>query len=67
MSTQEQARALMMRHHHMIKNRQESMLSRVAAEVGLDGADACSHIHRIQGKLDNSFSNTYDRSSASMS
>lgn len=52
MSTQEQARALMMRHHHLLKNRQESMLSRVAAEVGLDGADACNHIHYIQGKLD---------------
>ena len=66
MSTQEQARALMMRHHHLIKNRQESMLSRVAAEVGLDGADACNHIHYIQGKLDTG-SNTYDRSSGTMS
>lgn len=52
MSTQEQARALMMRHHHLLKNRQESMLSRVAVEVGLDAADACNHIHYIQGKLD---------------
>ena len=37
MSTQEQARALMMRHHHIVKNRQQSMLNRTAAEVGLDG------------------------------
>ncbi|MBD1936441.1 hypothetical protein [Microcoleus sp. FACHB-68] len=36
MSTQDQARALMMRHQHQIKNRQQSMLSRSAAEVGLD-------------------------------
>ncbi|MEO6863056.1 MAG: hypothetical protein ABI180_16210 [Microcoleus sp.] len=36
MSTQQQARSLMMRHQHLVKNRQESMLSRVAAEVGLD-------------------------------
>lgn len=36
MSTQEQARALMMRHHHLMKNRQQSMLNRAAAEVGLD-------------------------------
>lgn len=36
MSTQEQARALMMRHHHLVKNRQQSMLNRAAAEVGLD-------------------------------
>ena len=39
MSTQEQARALMMRHHHIIKNRQQSMLNRTAAEVGLDGME----------------------------
>ncbi|MCW6050525.1 hypothetical protein QUB60_15140 [Microcoleus sp. A2-C5] len=36
MSTQQQARSLMMRHQHLVKNRQESMLSRAAAEVGLD-------------------------------
>jgi hypothetical protein len=36
MSAQEQARVLMMRHHHMIKNRQQSLLTRAAAEVGLD-------------------------------
>lgn len=39
MSTQEQARALMMRHHHIVKNRQQSMLNRTAAEVGLDGVE----------------------------
>ena len=39
MSTQEQARALMMRHHHIVKNRQQSMLNRTAAEVGLDGME----------------------------
>ncbi len=39
MSTQEQARALMMRHHHIVKNRQQSMLNRIAAEVGLDGME----------------------------
>ncbi len=39
MSTQEQARALMMRHHHIVKNRQQSMLNRTASEVGLDGIE----------------------------
>ncbi|MBD2179599.1 MULTISPECIES: hypothetical protein [Aerosakkonema] len=41
MSANEQARALMMRHQHLIKNRQQSMLGRAAAEVGLsvDGED----------------------------
>ena len=42
MSTQEQARTLMMRHQHVVKNRQESMLSRVAAEVGLDAGSPAS-------------------------
>jgi two-component sensor histidine kinase len=55
MSTQEQARALMMRHHHLVKNRQQSMLSRAAAEVGVDGLEACNH---TQGKLDPSFRQT---------
>ncbi len=64
MSTQEQARALMMRHHHTIKNRQQSMLNRAAAEVGLEEADYWS---QIQGKADSSFSSSYDRSGATMS
>lgn len=64
MSTQEQARALMMRHHHTIKNRQQSMLNRAAAEVGLEGADYWNH---IQGKAHPSFRTSYDRSGATMS
>ncbi len=35
MSALELARALMMRHHHLVKNREQSMLGRSAAEVGL--------------------------------
>lgn len=65
MSTQDQARALMMRHHQMIKNRQQSMLSRAAAEVGLE-ADA-EYQSRIQGKFPGSFTADYDRSSSSPS
>jgi len=38
MSTQEQARALMMRHHHLVKNRQQSLLNRAAVEMGVDTA-----------------------------
>lgn len=64
MSTQEQARALMMRHHHLIKNRQQSMLNRVAAEVGMDHVDYWNH---IQGKAHPSFRLSYDRSGASFS
>jgi hypothetical protein len=64
MSTQEQARALMMRHHQMIKNRQQSMLSRAAAEVGLEDAEYQS---RIQGKFPGTVQTDYDRSHASLS
>lgn len=35
MSTQDQARALMVRHQHMVKNREQCLLSRAAAEVGM--------------------------------
>lgn len=66
MSTQEQARALMMRHHHLIKNREQSMLNRTAAEVGLD-VDNVEYWNHIQGKPHPSFRRTYDRSNASLS
>jgi hypothetical protein len=61
MSTQEQARALMMRHHHLIKNRQQSMLNRAAAEVGLEEVDYGNH---IQGKPQERLN---DRSGATLS
>ncbi|MGB3404735.1 MAG: hypothetical protein WBA77_18775 [Microcoleaceae cyanobacterium] len=64
MSTQDQARALMMRHHHQVKNREQSMLNRVADEVGVDVGEY--HL-TIQGKPNRSFRQDYDRSSASMS
>jgi hypothetical protein len=42
MSTQEQARSLMMRHQHLVKNRQQSLLSRAAAEIGLEAGSQTS-------------------------
>ena len=66
MSTQEQARALMMRHHHLIKNRQQSMLGRAAAEIGLE-LDTEEYWNHIQGKPHPSFRASYDRSNASLS
>ncbi|MCL1464310.1 hypothetical protein [Argonema galeatum] len=53
MSANEQARALMLRHHHLVKNRQQAMLGRAAAEVGLpiDGDD----LSNTQGKPNPSF------------
>jgi hypothetical protein len=65
MSAQEQARSLMMRHHHLIKNRQQSMLGRAAEEMGLS-VDVDNWTH-TQGKPDPSFRATYDRSNASLS
>lgn len=61
MFTNEQARALMMRHHHIVKNRQQSMLERAAKEVGLDD------ISDNSGKVDPSLREIYDRSNASIS
>lgn len=65
MSAQEQARALMMRHHHMIKNRQQSMLNRAAAEVGLSVED--DYWTNVQGRPNPGFRETYDRSNAALS
>lgn len=65
MSAQQKARALMNRHHHNIKNRQQSLLTRTAEEIGVDvDLDTWS---TIQGKPSNNSSNTYDRSNASLS
>ncbi|TVQ44476.1 MAG: hypothetical protein EA365_10170 [Gloeocapsa sp. DLM2.Bin57] len=66
MSSENKARILMMRHHHNIKNRQQSMLNRAASEIGLDleGNDYWSN---IQGKPNSSFRQSYDRSHASLS
>lgn len=66
MSAEEQARALMMRHHHSIKNRQQSMLGRVAAEVGMP-PEASEYWNHIQGKPHPSFRASYDRSHVSLS
>jgi hypothetical protein len=65
MSTQQQARALMMRHHKMIKNRQQSLLERTAEEIGVEVEPG--YWSTIQGKPQSSFRSTYDRSNASLS
>lgn len=66
MSTQEQVRALMMRHRHLIKNREQCMLSRAAAEVGMP-AESAHFWNHIQGKPQASAAASYDRSHAAMS
>ncbi|NJK37647.1 MAG: hypothetical protein HC835_08355 [Oscillatoriales cyanobacterium RM2_1_1] len=64
MGTQEQARVLMMRHHQLIKNRQQSLLNRVATEVGVEVGDYHS---TIQGKPREDFRADYNRSGSTMS
>lgn len=66
MSTQEQARVLMMKHHRQIKNREQSMLGRIAAEVGIE-IDKVDYWNHIQGKPHPSFRKTYDRSHVALS
>jgi hypothetical protein len=66
MSASDQARALMHRHHHLIKQRQQSMLGRLAAEVGLP-AEAAHYWNHIQGKPHPTFAKNYDRSHAALS
>ncbi|HIK44410.1 MAG TPA: hypothetical protein IGR64_05920 [Leptolyngbyaceae cyanobacterium M65_K2018_010] len=65
MSAQEQARALMLRHHHLVKNRQRSMLCRVNSEVGLPGDGG--YWSHIQGKPSADAARSYDRSGSALS
>jgi hypothetical protein len=66
MSIQTKARALLNRHHQMIRNREQSMLLRTAAEIGFD-VDAIHYYSHIQGKTPAQFSQAYDRSRTAMS
>jgi hypothetical protein len=66
MDTTQQARALMMRHHKMVKNRQQSLLERSAEEIGMDVTGG-NYNGTIQGKPHSSFRVTYDRSHVSLS
>ncbi len=65
MSAQSQARSLMSRHHHLIKHRQQSLLHRTAAEIGVE-VDK-DYWANIQGKPNSGFRKTYDRSKAALS
>lgn len=64
--TYDKARMMMMNHHRSVKRRQQSMLSRLALEVGLP-ANAPNYWNHIQGKVHPSFWATYDRSRAAAS
>jgi hypothetical protein len=65
-SIQDQARALTMNHHRAMKKRQQVMLVRSAAEVGMSST-ASSHWERIQETFNPVFQATYDRSHVALS
>ena len=60
------ARNLFIRHHQRIRRREQGMMVRLAAEVGLPVEDAAHYESHIQGKTPHDFSG-YDRSSTAMS
>jgi Domain of unknown function (DUF4278) len=66
LSVQDQARALTMNHHRAMKKRQQVMLVRSAAEVGM-ASTATSHWERIQETFNPAFQATYDRSHVALS
>ncbi|MCL6433709.1 MAG: DUF4278 domain-containing protein [Leptolyngbyaceae cyanobacterium HOT.MB2.61] len=66
LSVEEQARLLTLSHHRAVKNRQQSMLRRSAAEAGLS-ANIANYWNHIQGKIHPSFWMSYDRSHTALS
>ncbi|MEM1309281.1 MAG: hypothetical protein AAF722_16655 [Cyanobacteria bacterium P01_C01_bin.70] len=66
MTASEQARALMHRHHHTIKRRQQSLLSRANSEVGMP-AESADYWGTIQGKPTARARQDYDRSGSALS
>ncbi len=56
----------MSRHHHLVKQRQQSMLGRTNEEVGMP-AEAADYWNPIQGKPSASAQSSYDRSRSSLS
>lgn len=66
MNTNQKARALMMRHDKMIRNRQQSMLERVAGEIGLDVSNT-EYYNSLKSAPLSSFAHNYDRSNSTLS
>ncbi|MGB3311780.1 MAG: DUF4278 domain-containing protein [Nodosilinea sp.] len=60
------ARNLFIRRHQRSRRREQGMMVRLAAEVGIPIADAAHYESHIQGKMPHDFSG-YDRGSAAMS
>lgn len=66
LSTEDRARMSMMNRHRSVKQRQQSMLARLATEAGLPEG-AAKYWNHIQGKVHPSFWATYSRSGAAAS
>ena len=66
LSTEDRARMSMMNRHRSVKQRQQSMLGRLATEAGLP-VEAAQYWNHIQGKVHPSFWATYSRSGAAAS
>ncbi len=66
MTIVERARSLFIRRHQKIRQREQSMLTRLDEEVGLTAEDAAQYESQIQGKVPHNFAG-YDRSDAAMS
>jgi hypothetical protein len=66
MTIQEKSRALMVRQHQLVKNRQQSMLMRATQELGLP-EELSNYWNPIQGKIDPTTQELYTRSRAAMS
>jgi len=65
-SAETMARSLMMSHHRSVKIRQQALLSRSAAEIGIQAGNDMRW-DRIQGKIHPTFWADYDHSHAALS
>lgn len=65
MSIQDQARAIMVRHRHMIRNREQSMLTRKAVEMGMP-AESAHIVPDAKGGVNPAIEG-YDRSNVGLS
>lgn len=60
------SRNLFIRHHRRIRKREQGMMVRLAAEVGIPAEEAAKYESQIQGKVPHDFGG-YDRSATAMS
>lgn len=67
LSINEQLRRLMMSHHRQIRKREQAMLARLDAKIGLSVEDATHFQNHIQGYIPYNEWMNYDRSHAAMS